>query len=208
MTAAVQIPPLTFDQFLDYNDGTETLYELIDGCPLAMPEPSRQHQSITRYLDRVFSDEIEKLGRLWETVRNTAIRVPGRYLADGRRPDLAIVNLPQSEVEQQEKGIKTMPHMVIEIASSNWKDDLRDKIFAYLHLQVPEYWIVDYAGQIPEKYCERGRGVKTIVHTLRTVGRYGYDKQEFIGDEVIPCQTFEDLQLTTQQILQLGKTSL
>ncbi|WP_088894903.1 Uma2 family endonuclease [Leptolyngbya ohadii] len=208
MTPAVQIPPLTFEQFLDYDDGTETLYELIDGCPLAMPEPSRQHQSIVRYLDRVFSDEIERLGKPWETVRNTAIRVPGRFLADGRRPDLAIVDLPQSEAEQQEKGIKTTPHMVIEVASSNWKDDLRDKIFAYLHLQVPEYWILDYAGQIPEKYCERGRGVKTIVHTLRTVGRYGYDKQEFIGNEVIPCQTFEDLQLTTQQILQLGKTSL
>lgn len=201
--SAVQLQPhLTFEEFLDHDNGTENLYELIDGILVAMPEPSRLHQSIARYLDQVFGAEIERLEQPWEPVRNTAIKVPGRNLADGRRPDLAIVTLPQTEEESQAKGIHTTPHMVVEIASSNWGDDLKRKVLAYAHLEVPEYWVIDYAGQIPDRYCDRGKGVKTLVHTLKG---YGYARQEFVGNESIPCQTFQALELTTDLIVRAGK---
>jgi hypothetical protein len=39
------------------------------------------------------------------------------------------------------------------------------------------------------------------------VGRLGYDKQEFMGNEAIPYETFKELKLTTNQIIQLGKGS-
>lgn len=202
MTIALPIQSaLTFEAFLDYDDGTENLYELIDGEPILMPDPSRIHQSIASYFDEVFKAEIRRDGRPWEPVRNTAIRVPGRLLADGRRPDVAIVDLPKTDEEAEQKGIITTPHMIVEIASSNWADDLRNKISAYIHLGVPEYWVFDYKGQIPAKYCDRGKGIKTIVFTFRDSGGYGYDKAEFIEDEIIPCRTFANLQLTTNQIL-------
>lgn len=205
MTPAVQLKPrLTFEQFLDYDDGTENLYELIDGTILEMPEPSRLHQSIAGYLDSVFKGEILRSQQPWETVRNSAIKVPGRNLADGRRPDLAIVDLPKNEQEEMAKGILTTPHMIVEIASSNWANDMRDKIYGYLHLGVPEYWVIDYLGQIPEKHCDRGKGVKTIVHIPQTKG-YGYIKQEYLGDEPIPCITFKDLMLTTNTIVKAGR---
>lgn len=193
---------LTFEAFLDYDDGTENLYELINGEPILMPEPSLLHQSIVGYLESVFRRQIEQLGHNWEPFRNTVIRVPGRLLADGRRPDLAIVDkLSPAEIEADVKGIRTTPHMIIEVASSNWANDLRDKISGYIHLGVPEYWVLDYKGQIPAKYCDRGKGVKTIVFTFRESGGYGYDKAEFIEDEIIACRTFPNLQLTTTQIL-------
>jgi Uma2 family endonuclease len=94
--------------------------------------------------------------------------------------------------------------MSVEIASSNWVNDIRDKILGYLHLGTPEYWVIDYAGQIPEKYCDRGKGIKTAVYTLQTKG-YAYNKNEYLEDEIIPCQTFSDLQLTTNLIVQRGK---
>ncbi|MBD2072092.1 Uma2 family endonuclease [Leptolyngbya sp. FACHB-671] len=201
--SAIQLQPhLTFEEFLDYDTGTENLYELIDGSLIAMSEPSRLHQRIARYLDLTFGDEIERLELPWEPVRNTAIKVPGRNLADGRRPDLAIVTIPQTEEESQTKGIHTTPHMIVEIASSNWGEDLKRKVLAYAHLEVPEYWVIDYGGQIPEKHCDRGKGVKTIVYTLQG---YGYVKQEFVGDELIPCRTFPEVKLTTNLVVRAGK---
>ena len=205
MTATIQRSAfLTFEAFLDYDDGTENLYELIDGKVVEMPDASRLHHSVVKFLDEVFTQEIRQLERSWETVRNTAIRVPGQLLADGRRPDLAIVDLPKTEAEQDAKGMTTSsPHMIVEIASSNWANGVREKIFAYMHLGVLEYWVfdyIDYKGQIPEKHCERERGVKMIVFTEQRKG-YGYDKTEYMGDEVIPCLTFPELQLTPNQIL-------
>ena len=205
MIAVKQPHLLTFEEFLDYDDGTENRYELIDGVTVAMPEPARLHQSIARYLDQVIGNAIEQKGENWESVRNTVIKVPGKYLADGRRPDIAIVDILPLEVAQQEKGIRTVPYMIIEVASGNWANDLRDKILGYLHLGTPEYWVIDYAGQIPDKYCDRGKGVKTIVHTMQANG-YGYDRVEYLANEPIPCQTFvEHLQLTTNLIVSCGK---
>ena len=92
MIAIKQPQLLTFEEFLDYDDGTENLYELIGGVTVAMPEPARLHQSIARYLDQVIGNAIEQKGENWEPVRNTVIKVPGKYLADGRKPDIAIVD--------------------------------------------------------------------------------------------------------------------
>lgn len=196
---------LTFEEFLDYDDGTDNRYELIDGVTVVMPEPSRLHQGIARYLDQQLGMAIDAQGENWEPVRNTVIKVPGKYLADGRRPDIAVVDKLPPEIAMQEKGIRTVPHLIIEIASSNWANDVRNKILGYLHLGTPEYWVVDYAGLIPEKYCDRGKGIKTIVHTLQTSG-YGYDRAEYLADEPIPCLTFgQHLQLTTNLIVAAGQ---
>jgi Uma2 family endonuclease len=50
----------------------------------------------------------------------------------------------------------------------------------YEALQVPEYWIVDYRGQIPAKYCQRGKGKKVIVLTLEDGV---YRKAEYVEGE-------------------------
>ncbi|NEZ68295.1 hypothetical protein D0962_37145 [Leptolyngbyaceae cyanobacterium CCMR0082] len=75
---------------------------------------------------------------------------------------------------------------------------LVDKQEEYEALKVQEYWIVDYRGQIPAKYCLRGKGPKVIVLKL-TDGIY--QKAEYLQGEVVPCVTFPDLTLTTDQIL-------
>ena len=119
MIAIKQPQLLTFEEFLDYDDGTENLYELIDGITVAMPEPARLHQSIASKLDDTLKAAIRQTGENWEPVRNTVIKVSGKYLADGRRPDIAIVDVLPLEVAKQEKGIHTVPYMIIEVASGN-----------------------------------------------------------------------------------------
>ncbi|KAM3096740.1 hypothetical protein ACKFKG_10010 [Phormidesmis sp. 146-35] len=58
-------------------------------------------------------------------------------------------------------------------------------------------WI--YRGQVPAKDCVRRRAIKTIVFILNG---QRYDRQEYLSDEMIPCKTFSNLKLTTEQIIQ------
>jgi Uma2 family endonuclease len=41
---------MTLDEFLRWDDGTETPYELIDGCPLAMAPPAEAHRILAMRL--------------------------------------------------------------------------------------------------------------------------------------------------------------
>jgi Uma2 family endonuclease len=192
---------LTFEDFLEYDDGTDHRYELVDGRVVLMPEPSDLHEDIVQFLYEQFSSEIKRLGRLWVPRRNRVIDVPGRgELANGKRPDLAIVTKALSlEEAENRRGIRSTPHLIVEVASKNWSNDAKSKTFAYALLGVPEYWVLDYRGQIPAKDCVRGQGIKTIVFVLNG---QRYDRQEYLSDEVIPCRTFSNLHLTTEQIVE------
>ena len=57
---------------------------------------------------------------------------------------------------------------------------------------------MDYKGQIPAKYCQRGKGPKVIVLTLSD---QVYQKVEYLAGERVPCATFSSLELTVNQIL-------
>ncbi len=200
MTPAITTQPrLTFEEFLDYDDGTGRRFELIDGLPIPMPEPSEMHEDIAEYLAAVFKQAVSQMGYRWKVKTSRLIKMPIGAHADGRRPDLALINDPE---DPETRAIYTPPHLVIEIASRNWAEDLQKKLADYRLMKVPLYWVVDYRGQIPEKHCQRGKGVKTIVFTLQN---FNYKREEFIGDEVIPCQPFQKLELTTNLIVNKGE---
>ena len=45
--AELAIKPMTLDEFLRWDDGTETHYELIGGFPVAMAPPAEAHSVLT-----------------------------------------------------------------------------------------------------------------------------------------------------------------
>ncbi len=49
---------LTLAEFLDWDDGTDTRYELIDGRVVAMAPPSPRHSALTGRLARLIGDGI------------------------------------------------------------------------------------------------------------------------------------------------------
>lgn len=197
MTTAQQFPQFTFDDFLDYEDAYGTPFELsADGVLVPMPAPDQEHELIVSYLDRLFTAEIERLGYSWFPSRR-AIEIPVGGFFKGRRPDLSIIELTPER--NQDRAIYQVPKLVVEIASANWAEDLKGKTHDYALLKVPEYWVIDYRGQIPDKECLRGKGIKTIMFTLEG---FRYKRQEVLGDEVIPCAALPELTLTTSQIIE------
>src|SRR5271169_1749692 len=52
--AELAIKPMTLDEFLRWDDGTETHYELVDGFPVAMAPPAEAHRILAvRLVSRI-----------------------------------------------------------------------------------------------------------------------------------------------------------
>lgn len=188
---------VTFEQFLNFDDGNElNEYELVDGRLVLMPEPSELHEEILEFVSFMFELTYRRRKLKYSVRKRNSLFVDE---TKARRPDIAVIERPKIILDNQPiQGIRTTPFIIVEIASGNWSTDLVDKQEEYQALGVPEYWIIDYRGQIPAKYCLRGKGKKVIVLTLEN-GEY--QRAEYLEGETIPCQTFPELTLSVDQVL-------
>lgn len=188
---------VTFELFLNFDDGNElNEYELVDGRLVLMPEPSELHEEILEFLSFMFELTYRRRKLKYSVRKRNSLFVDE---TKARRPDIAVIERPKIILDNQPiQGIRTTPFIIVEIASGNWSTDLVDKQEEYQALGVPEYWIIDYRGQIPAKYCLRGKGKKVIVLTLEN-GEY--QRSEYLEGANIPCQTFPELTLSVDQVL-------
>ncbi|MGH1392604.1 MAG: Uma2 family endonuclease [Trichormus sp.] len=145
-TIPVQLKPLTVQEYLNYDDGTDTRYELEDGVLVEMPPESPVNLSIARKLLL----ELIKYIAVEMVVWGTEIEVPSSK-AKVRIPDL-IVHSPESLAALTGATRSTItldmpaPSLVIEIVSPgtiNRNRDYRYKHTEYAARGIAEYWIVD-----------------------------------------------------------------
>jgi len=188
----------TIDEYLDYDDGTDTRYELVDGELIEMPSESDLNVLISIFLTVMFSQQIP----YYLVRRGTEIFVSSRTVSS-RYPDLMVLSEEgQSALEGAKRSAVTInmpaPALVIEVVSPgepgdkrNYDRDYVEKPKEYATRGIPEFWQVD-----PDK----GRKV-VIVLTLKDGA---YQSREFRGNERVISPTFPDLQLTAEQILRAG----
>lgn len=190
----VQIPTkcLTFEEYLTYNDGTENRYELFDGELVLMNPPTVGHTLIIKFLEKKFDAEIERLALAWIALRDTGIRTGAKV---SRVPDLSVFTTEQASLLINESAVfQTPPLLAVEVVSpESIKRDYRFKRSEYAALRIPEYWIVD--------------PLEDKITVLLLVEGF-YDANEFTGSEQIVSQTFPELALTTEQVLQAGTIAL
>jgi Uma2 family endonuclease len=130
---------MTLDEFLDWEDGTDTRYELVGGYPLAMAPPARAHGILCARLggaiDRVLRDSRRCFAQI-----EAGIAQPERsdtyYIAD-----LAVSCLPHSRGEQ----LAHEPILIIEILSrGTQRHDRQVKLPAYRQIDsVAEILLID-----------------------------------------------------------------
>jgi Uma2 family endonuclease len=138
---------LTFEEYLAYDDGTDTRYELVDGELVEMPPESSENNRIAKRLLL----ELFKLFPIdFVSYKDTEIEVSGKR-AKCRVPDL-IVHTEESclALEGAKRATITRdmppPAIAIEIVSpgvTNRDRDYRYKRTEYAAREVAEYWIVD-----------------------------------------------------------------
>lgn len=194
MTIATQ--KLTFEEYLAYDDGTDTRYELVDGELVPMSLGTGKHGAIIRFLVRQFEDALAQSGHPWVPLPAlVGVRSPrGRNWDTSRIPDVTVLPLAQWEAMSDRKAVINLneppPILVVEVVSLSTKaDDYRSKRSEYGLLEIPEYWIVD---PVEEKI------------TLCALEHQFYDSAEFRGNDLIQSPTFPILNLTAAQVL-VGK---
>ncbi|MFN6518702.1 MAG: Uma2 family endonuclease [Nostoc sp. CreGUA01] len=138
---------LTFEEFLVYDDRTDTRYELVDGELVEMPTESQENCDIAKFL-------LFELGKYFPIVllayKDIEIEVSGRR-ATCRLPDLvvhtqeskaALIGSPRNVITRDMHP----PALVVEVVSpgtENRNCDYRYKRTEYAARGITEYWIVD-----------------------------------------------------------------
>jgi Uma2 family endonuclease len=127
---------MTVEEFLEWDDGTDTRYELVDGVPVAMAPPLARHRTI------VVNAAVEISARLEGREPCRAEAEAGVKITRHRRwqADLAVTCSPQGDQRNVED-----PVLIVEVLSRSTRGtDLKRKLPDYKALPtVQEIWLID-----------------------------------------------------------------
>jgi Uma2 family endonuclease len=192
MTTSIISQPrlLTLEEYLVYDDGTDTRYELENGVLVEMPKESPYNNEITKRL----LYELMKLLPLPLIAYNIEIEVNSRQ-AKCRLPDLLIHSEgSQTAVAGSDRSVITLdmpaPLLAIEVVSpgeQNRNRDYRYKHTEYAAREISEYWIVD-----PE--------LQQVTVCQWVEGKY--EDTIFTGEQIIASEIIPNWQLTVNQVFQ------
>ena len=202
MTQALSKTKLvTFEEFIAwYPENSERLYELYDGVIVEMPLPKGGHEEVVGFLASEVTVEYKRL-KLPYFIPKTVIVKPSLH-ESGYSPDVLILNRPllvNEPVWKKESIITAAASiaLVVEVVSTNWRDDYHKKYADYEEMGIAEYWIVDYAALGGREFIGDPKQSTILVCSLDQ-GEYRVTK--FRGDDRIVSPTFPELNLTAQQI--------
>ena len=186
MTLATQ--GLSFEEYLNYTDGTDRRYELVAGELIPMGLGVGLHAGITDCVRDRFKSEVVRLKLSW-VVKAMAVVVQSPRNA--RIPDVTVLPKEQWRWLRQKEAVIRLneppPILVVEVVSESTKaTDYRAKRSEYGVLGIAEYWIVD--------------PLKAQV-TVCVLSEGFYDTFIYGGDEMIESPTFPELRLTAEQVL-------
>ncbi len=119
-------------------------------------------------------------------------------------PDVLLLNRPNLINEplwrnQSTVSLGSSIPLVIEVVSTNWRDDYFTKVGQYEAVGIPEYWIVDYAALGGRKFI--GNPKQPII-SIYLLAEGEYQVSQFRGENRIISPTFPELDLTAEQIFQ------
>ncbi len=193
-TAGTSSKLMTMEEYLSYDDGTDTRYELVDGELVEMPTESPENCQLAKLL-------------MWElakyvpiiliNLKDLEIAVSGRR-AKVRLPDLVVLSEEgHAALAGQRHNMITQemppPVLVIEVVSpgqENRDRDYRFKRTEYAARGIAEYWIID-----PE--------MRQITVCLWVNGQY--EDTLYQGDASILSTVMPEFTPTAAQILAFGQ---
>ena len=193
----------TFEEFvagLPENSGVR--YELHNGNIMEMPQPVGEHEEVKGFLGVEIPFEIKRLGLPYGIPNQVIVRPEGKD--SGYFPDVLVLNRENLANEKLWKKQSIISNgasipLVIEVVSTNWRDDYHLKYADYEEMGIPEYWIVDYAALGGRNFIGNPKQATISVCNL-VDGEYQISK--FRDHERIVSKTFPELNLTANQIFQ------
>jgi Uma2 family endonuclease len=198
---------VTFDEFVAwYPETPQRRYELHDGVIVEMPPPTGDHEQVVGFLATKFTLEYSRLN-LPYFIPKTAFVKPLES-ESAYSPDVLILNRPNLVNEPLWKTESTVSQaasipLLVEVVSTNWRDDYLKKAADYEAVGIPEYWIVDYAALGGRRFIGNPKQPTISIYTLV---QDEYQISQFQGDVRILSPTLPELNLTAEEIFQAAFT--
>lgn len=197
----------TFEQFIEWYPLNGVQYELHKGVIVEMPPPTGEHENVVGFLAAQITFQFLQMGLPFRIPKTAFIKIESNNSTYS--PDILVlnhdnlVNEPLWSKESTVIQAESVP-IVIEVVSTNWRDDYYDKFRDYVRvasrreeMKIPEYWIVDYAALGGKRFTGNPKQ-QTI--TICNLVDGDYHISVFRGDDVIVSPLFTQLKLTAQQI--------
>jgi Uma2 family endonuclease len=149
MSRAPSAPPverrMSFEEYLRFDDGTDTRYELVRGVLVPMPTATAAHELLISFLAAMMMRFIAAHNLPYVVRVNAGVQTEEDT---SRLPDIAMYDRHDWERLLKQGGPAVLRlgepmRLVVEVTSENWKDDYYDKRAEYEQRRIPEYWIVD-----------------------------------------------------------------
>ncbi len=195
----------TLEEFLDWYPDGYGRYELWNGVVIEM-QPTGTHEQVGGFLGVKLGVEIERLALPYIIPRQALVK-PIDTDKSGYNPDVIVLDQLALNEEPLWKKRSTITQgksvlVVIEVVSTNWRDDYGHKFIDYEALQIPEYWIVDYLGLGGRRYIGSPKQPTLSVYQLID-GEY--QVQQFRARERLISSAFPELTLTAEQVFAAGQ---
>lgn len=207
--AAIQSQSHSVEEFLnlDLTEGQD--YELVNGIITPMAEPSGHHENLRSELLVELRSESRR-NQLGLLIHPKPVLVLGTK--DTRKPDLIAIERESWNRQTQSEAILTEPpHIVIEIVSTNWEEDYRNKPLWYAAFGVRELWIIDplftvarYPNRKNPKIQEPTISIGQLVSSSSILVEREYEFKSFTGNQRVESRFFPEFALTVEQIMAFG----
>ncbi|MDJ0660671.1 MAG: Uma2 family endonuclease [Crocosphaera sp.] len=194
---------LTFEKFINCYPEDGGIYELINGEIMEV-NPSGKHEEIIAFVVAEFNLEIRRQKLSYFLPRTCTIKPLNPNTA--YKPDIVIVNRQSIINEPLWEKYSTISKgdsipLIIEVVSSNWRDDYGHKLIDYEALGIGEYWIIDYLGLGGKRYIGSPKQPTITIYQLIDDE---YQGKQFREEDVIESVIFPELTLTAKEIFQAG----
>ncbi|MDJ0902434.1 MAG: Uma2 family endonuclease [Xenococcus sp. MO_188.B8] len=179
---------ISFEEYLNYDDGTDNRYELVDGELVVMNPPAKRHFKISRFLVRLFEEFISRQKLDIEVFTGIGVRTGSNK---ARIPDVSVIEGEVwRSIPDDASAVVQVPLMLaVEVVSAGAEQrerDYTDKAIEYQNTGIPEYWIVD---PIEQKI------------TVLMLDKGSYTKTVYMVDEALKSATFPGLKVTAGEII-------
>jgi Uma2 family endonuclease len=178
----------SFEDYLQYDDGTDNRYELVNGRLEVMNPPTIRHLLIADFIRDSLKAEINLKKLPWLCFKEAGVRTG---LQKSRVTDICVV-LQEQAIDLLDKSavFQTPPLLVVEVVSpESINRDYRYKRSEYAAAEIIEYWIVD--------------PILNQLWLLRLEEGF-YEETVLTESQPIVSQVFPELTLTVDQVLAVG----
>lgn len=190
---------MSFAAFLEWYPEDGRRYELIQGAVVEM-RPTGPHEDVGGFLTAELNVEIRRSNLPYSIPRTCFVKPAAE--GSGYVPDVVVLNRHQlsneplwSSASVIQQGA-TIP-LVIEVVSTNWRDDYGHKFVEYEAMGIAEYWMVDFRALGAVRHI--GKPKQPTITICRLDGEE-YQIQRFVVGDKLVSQTFPNLALAVEKV--------